>query len=163
MNPKNRPESSSLRPTSYSLIRDKDSFTFTTDKGAIYKITFTQDAEYIDYLPFADDVYSFVLEQTSGEYKGRDLRMKQTVIETLGRFFENLPQAVIIYNCSQENDHEKTRYDLFNRWFDEFGDEYDKVNYSDLESREYASAIFRKDHPQRRLIEPAFNKVFREK
>ncbi|RCR70469.1 hypothetical protein DUE52_05810 [Larkinella punicea] len=89
--------------------------------------------------------------------------MKQTVIETLGRFFENLPQAVIIYNCSQENDHEKTRYDLFNRWFDEFGDEYDKVNYSDLESREYASAIFRKDHPQRRLIEPAFNKVFREK
>lgn len=107
MNPKNRPESSSLRPTSYSLIRDKDSFAFTTDKGAIYKITFIQDADYIDYLPFADDVYSFVLEQTSGEYKGRDPRMKQTVIETLERFFENLPQAVIIYNCSQENDHEK--------------------------------------------------------
>ncbi|GAB3934691.1 hypothetical protein [Larkinella terrae] len=88
MNPKNLPESSSSRRTSYPLKRDSDSFSFTTDHGATYKIAFVQDADYVGDLPFANDVYSFILEQISGEYKGRDLRMKQTVIETIGLFLK---------------------------------------------------------------------------
>jgi hypothetical protein len=145
-------------------IRESDQgYGFTTDYGIEYLIALTSDQELLPDEPFAPYLYSFSIIVLTKRTLVGDPRVEATVIDGLNRIFATNKQTIISYVCSLEDDLERPRRILFGRWFRQHGAGYMRLEFSDLENRIYAAAIFQEGHPYQISIEEAFSREYRAK
>lgn len=160
MNQKNLPELSSLNPLPYPLTNVEEGFVFKTDFGITYAIRFTDDSDYIPESSFVNEVFSFSITPIVGVVKQKDPRVEQTVIKAILLTFEALPNAVMNYVCSLDDDQEIARSRLFHRWYLKAGSRFIKIDHTDKESRIHTSVIFRRNHPAETEIRSRFSRSF---
>ena len=153
MSQESQPTSNSSNPSPYPLSETETGFAFITDRGAIYRLDFTSDSDYLPDTPFADSVYSFSILPISGSFDRKDPRIEPTVVDAIGLLFEAIPQAVLIYVCSTEDDQELVRSRLFRQWFSRHKDAYTKFDFNYPQQRLYMSAIVRQDFPEKYQVE----------
>ncbi len=159
--PKNQPTSSLLSPLPYPLTSVEDGFVFETDLNVTYKIGFADDSAYISDPDVAGLVFSFSIVQIAGQVKQRDPRIEQTVVAALLSTFDALPDAVINYVCSLDDDQEAVRSRLFQCWYLKLGtDRFLKLDHINPDGRIYTSAIFRRNHPHEAAIRNWFSGSF---
>lgn len=158
---KNQPELSSSSPLPYLLRNADEGFIFETDFGIIYAIRFTDDSDYVSGSSFVNEVFSFSITPIIGQVKQKGPRVEQTVIEAILLTFEALPNAVINYVCSLDNDQEVVRNRLFHQWYLKAGrHRFVKLDHTDHENRIYTSVIFQSNHPAEEEIRNRFNGTF---
>ncbi len=150
----------------YPLVRTERGedviYTFTTDNRIDYEIVFKSDS---DYFPVDDPIapltFSFILTRVNEKAGGNDPKIKLTVIYALRAVFDTNPQFIITYQCSTESRQERARAVYFQKWFNECGDTYCRIDYAD--SGVYATAIYKNDHPMENGIKAAFSTIFQDK
>lgn len=113
MKPKNQPELSLLSPLPYLLKDAENGFTFETNFGILYKISYTDDSDYLFESSFVNAVYSFSITHLAGQIQHKDPRVEQTLIKALLLTFETSPTALINYVCSLDDNQEVARNRLF--------------------------------------------------
>ena len=161
MSQKDQQESNLLSPSPYHLRGIDEGFAFDTDFGITYIIRFTDDSDYLAESSVSVTILTFSISPINGEVKQKDVRVEVTIIQALMLTFEILPDVVINYVCSLEDNQEKARSRLFNSWFLKSGkDRFVKLDYVNQDDKIYTSAIFRRDHPAEQQIERLFEQVF---
>lgn len=160
MSPKNQPELNSSSHLPYPLTNVEDGFVFETDFEITYKIGFADDSDYVSGSSFVNEAFSFSITPIAGVVKQKDPRVEQTVIKAVLLTFEALPNAVMNYVCSLDNDQEVARSRLFHRWYLKAGSRFIKIDHTDEESRIYTSVIFQRDHPAEAEIRSRFGSSF---
>ncbi|WP_298607143.1 DUF6169 family protein [uncultured Spirosoma sp.] len=110
---------------------------------------------------FAHAIFSFSITPIAGLVKQKDPRVEQTVIRAILLTFEALPDAVINYVCSLDNDQQIARSRLFHRWYHKAGaTQFVKLDFTDHENRIYTSVLFRNNHPAEEEIRNRFTESF---
>lgn len=160
MSPKNQPELNSSNHSPYPLKSVEEGFVFKTDFGITYAIRFTDDSTYVLDWSFANELFSFSITPIAGVVKHKDPRVERTVIDTVLLAFEALPNAVINYVCSLDDNQEIARSRLFHRWYLKAGSRFVKIDYTDQEDRIYTSVIFQRNHPAEDEIRNRFSRSF---
>ncbi|GAB4010816.1 hypothetical protein GCM10028808_22750 [Spirosoma migulaei] len=139
----------------------EDGFIFETDFGITYAIRFTDDSDYISESSFVGTIFSFSITPIAGQVKQKDPRVEQTVIKSVLLTFEALPNAVINYVCSLDDDQEVARSRLFHRWYLKAGtNSFIKLDRTDPESRIFTSVVFSTNHPAEEEIRRRFVQIF---
>ncbi len=114
----------------YSLVKtSNETFEFTTSKGIVYRIYFT-NLVHLNHLfeqektLKSDNFYYLILEKkTNKEINNRfDLIIKRTVASCIFQFFVDNKQAIILFNYSNGGGKVVKRRNHFNRWFKEYAD-----------------------------------------
>jgi hypothetical protein len=154
---------SSSSPSPYPLRENNDGFSFTTDHGFEYVLAFRSDQAYFPEDGFAQHLYSFSIVVLGQRTPVRDPRIEVTVIDALKRAFEADPLLVISYVCSLDDNQERNRRILFGQWYLRHSEGYTRLPFSHEQSRVYAAAIFRENHPDRSEIAAAFNREYNRK
>ncbi|WP_020596930.1 DUF6169 family protein [Spirosoma panaciterrae] len=161
MSQKNQPESNSSNPLPYPLRSVEDGLIFVTELGVTYKIGFADDSVYVSESSFAHEVFSFSITPIAGQVRQKDPRVEQTVIRAILLTFDTLPDAVINYVCSLDNDQQIARSRLFHRWYLKAGTtHFIKLDFTDHENRIYTSVLFRSNHPAEAEIRNLFAESF---
>jgi hypothetical protein len=161
MSPKNQPELPSLNPLPYLLRETETGFGFETDFGLTYALTFTDDSAYIAESLSVNTVLSFSITSIVGEAKQKDPRVEVTIVQALLLTFDALPDAVITYICSLDNDQEVARSRLFQHWYRKVAmDRFIKLDYINQEHRIHTSVIFQHTHPDSEAIKSQFRSTF---
>ncbi|GAB3944538.1 hypothetical protein GCM10028805_12200 [Spirosoma harenae] len=152
----------------YPLVPKKDKensstiYWFETDYNVKYELVFKSDSDYLPDESLAENAYSFILTRVSDKAGVVDSRIRDTVTYGLLAAFDANPNLIITYTCSTDNNQEKQRALLFRRWFLQCRDNYKSIDFSDSK-RIYATAIYRKDHPEQDRIIDAFLQIYRDK
>lgn len=161
MSLKNPLASNSSNPLPYPLKNVEEGFLFGTDFGITYAIRFTNDADYMTASSFSHEVFSFSITPIAGQVRQKDPRVEQTVIRAILLTFDALPDAVINYVCSLDNDQQIARSRLFHRWYLKAGTtHFIKLDFTDHENRIYTSVLFRSNHPAEAEIRNLFAESF---
>lgn len=161
MNPKNQPALSLLNHSPYPLKETEKGFVFETDFGLTYAVTFIDDSAYTAESLSVNTVLSFSITPIVGEVKQEDPRVGVTIIKALLLTFDTLPDVVINYICSLDNDQEVARSRLFHSWYSKTAMErFVKLDYINREERIHTSVIFQRTHPNGEAIKSRFMSAF---
>ena len=160
MNPSDQPTSNSSSPSPYELKNTETGFTFTTQEGAQYALIFNDDGDYFPGEDYYGSILSFSIVHIGGEIGPVDPRIQATISYVLQRVFENNPNTVISYTCSIADKQEYARARIFRLWYTRHQDQYNRIDYQSIETRIYASAIWRRNHPKGEEIIQAFKHIY---
>lgn len=145
----------------YPLKETEEGFTFETDFGLTYALTFTDDSDYIPESLSVDRVLSFSITSIVGEVKQKDAKVEVTIIKALLLTFDTLPDVVINYICSLDNHQEIARSRLFHSWYSKTAmNRFVKLDYTSVEDRIHTFVIFQRTHPHAEAIESRFKSTF---
>lgn len=153
MSQESQPTSNLSNLSPYPLSETETGFDFITDRGAVYRLDFSSDADYLPDTTFADSVFSFSILPVSGSFDRKDPRIEPTIVQALHLFFETNSKAVLLYICSHENDQERVRSRLFSQWFSKQQAHFKKYDFNYHDQRLYMSAIVRRDLPESWRVE----------
>lgn len=130
-------------PNYYDCRREFDKFSFFTDHGTQYDITF-QEFGFLNDEIGSEIVYSLAFYPVGERQKGLDPKIKNTIIKVAEDFL-NVDQNAILYVCDISDGLQEARYLLFNSWIEKTeGDEYELIDFSTSDI--YGQLVFRKDN-----------------
>lgn len=123
-------------PCPYDVFETVSGYGFITKDGTEYSLSFIKvDSTY--------PLYSFSIDRLSDTYHSDD-RVKATIIHVLVNFFENEYNAML-YTCDITGGKHFARQRLFNQWYQEYKDVYQRNSYC---SEDILSTIItRRDNP----------------
>lgn len=145
----------------YQLLKTQNgSFSFHTDYGKLYEVGFVKDE-----MIMTDKVYQFFISEVDHTHQPKDAKVGVTITHILEEFFKE-PDLVLDYICDSSDHRQAARFRIFKRWFDSF-DRKDAMSFDELSAEVegevyYAAVIYRKDNPNRKLIEDSISK-FKER
>ncbi|MBP3214451.1 MAG: hypothetical protein J6M19_06450 [Bacteroidaceae bacterium] len=100
----------------YQVVPIKYGFSFQTDRGIHYAITFREDQ------PIGNcDTYQFIIDKVDREPSSHDAKVEHTIMAILDEFFVgNLD--VLLYMCDTGDNRQAARNRLFLTWFKNHAD-----------------------------------------
>lgn len=149
-----------MHPYKFSISPDALSYEFVTTNGLGYIVYFTvfylmdEEMEDVDLYSFGFDCKTPARERN--EY---DPRTRDTIIFILQDFFKQRNEDAIIYICQNNDNKSAGRNKLFDKWFLEFSDIFEKHNSEELYNRYhfYSSIIVSKLNPFKQKFIDAFH------
>lgn len=101
----------------YNIQEDEVGFFFLTDTQTHYAIRFLHSEEYInENLSFSKEIYEFNFQAKKSSNKSYyDLKIRNTILEVLKKFFAKNPLAIVSYVCDSADNKHQARAKLFNR------------------------------------------------
>lgn len=91
-----------------------------------------------------------------------DQQLHTTIVRGIALCFERAPDLILVYVCDMMDGRQRQRSLLFDRWFAEFGDGYQKYAYTD-DAYTYCGLIYRKGHPYADALTEAVSDYIRAK
>lgn len=139
----------SKAPYKVNISKNECFYIFTTDKGIIYSISFSEEYEIGGCMS-----YQFSIDNIGKSHGSYDGKIKSTIIAIIEDFFvEN--QDVLLYICDTSDNREAARNRLFLRWFEQYSPgkftictANSKVEDTDF----YMAIIIANDNPQKDSI-----------
>ena len=144
------------RHSPYWVIQLDDMlFRFITKNGVSYDVGFYPDRYFLK-----DGAYHFFISNSNDAFAPKDLDVFKVVSLVIEEFFSH-EEAVMLYICEPSDHREKTRANLYKRWFEH----YPNNNRLTLRTAEmnfegyivYSGMIIRNDNPIYQLIIDAFD------
>lgn len=138
----------------YNIVQtDNLTYMFITQSGVVYTAYFIDISEVF----WADSVYTFSFEAAGKTVK--DERVRITIIQILSDFFQTIRNSLIVI-CDSCDSREKSRFKLFQKWYEVTNNfSIEKIDVS-IDSEEYnirSSLLIPKTHPQAREIKELFD------
>ena len=132
-------------------------YEFVDDKNRTYFITLTT----YDFpeQPLNDHgvVLGLELQNPTARDDGQDIRLEATMVAVVEQELTQYPSTIILWVCSPDKKQQRARNKLFNRWYKHYKDTDGLLTIikKDVETNpnEYASLLYRADHPDRKELE----------
>lgn len=154
----------------YNYVFDNitNTYNFTTKNNILYRVAFVVDETFSaisnEEIP---NVFQLVIDKASDELEPYDAKVSKTIENIVERFFHNVLNSMI-YVCSDEDDKAKTRFKVFDRWYQK--SEYKAfivkidniIQYRISESERqimYTSFMFHHDNPTCRKLVEIYNQI----
>jgi hypothetical protein len=104
----------------YSISFQDGDFVFETDLSLSYKITFQKHTafENLGYSSFEFGFYP--IHDATSSY---DSRIEDTIVFAIREFFEQNPDAILLYICDSSDGKARQRNILFGRWYNKYGND----------------------------------------
>lgn len=96
----------------YELFFSDGDFTFVTEQGIHYSISFTEEMSL-----GGCDTYQFIVRKIDEKHSQRDPKVEATILSIIHEFFR-LNQDVLLYICDTSDHREQARNRLFLTWFE---------------------------------------------
>lgn len=138
-------------PNRFEVRETDEGYTFETESGNTYFITFLKYPTITDFLH--TEVYMMNIDRKDemNHDNGGQNRVRNTILSIVGMFFDSHNDALITV-CDIIDGRQDCRRRLFSRWFHDFGETYlEKLDAECMidDIRTYASIMFRKDVPNK--------------
>ncbi len=105
--------------THYNYIYDSEdnSFNFTTKNDILYKVSFIVDETFSVLSGHkVPNIYQIVVEKVAQKIEPFDNKVSKTIESIIEHFFRKIENS-ILYVCSNIDDKERKRFEVFNRWY----------------------------------------------
>ncbi|MDR2912569.1 MAG: hypothetical protein LBV38_04615 [Alistipes sp.] len=141
-------------PYKISLGSDGETFTFSTDNGIDYKVSFMRDDSLFKGLVVRR--FSLYSDWAKGERHIYDPLVRETVFQILGNFLSRDNQ-VLVYVCNNDDGLHRYRDKLFGSWFSQADKLAEKqfvrraIEYSAEGISFYAGLVCRSDNNLKEL------------
>lgn len=146
-------------PNHYNICEEENGYSFKTDSGNIYYVTFIKYPVISEYLSVDVFMLNIYRADEHNHQNGDNNLVRNTILYIICRFFI-LHDDALITICDIADGRQLCRRRLFNRWFKEFSNgELIKLDATlDVEGCEtYASMLFRADLENRASLEKEFS------
>jgi hypothetical protein len=114
----------------YVLDSITNTYNFSTRNNILYKVAFLVD-ETFSTISGEDipNIFQIVVEKASDSLEPFDPKVSKTIESIVERFFRKTENS-LIYVCSDEKDNAKSRYRVFDRWYEnsKYKDEIVKID-----------------------------------
>jgi Family of unknown function (DUF6169) len=148
-----------LHPYKFTISPDRLGYEFSTANGIGYVVYFNEfflmDRDMQDVCLYS---FGFDYKASSSNRIEYDRKIKDTVIFILQDFFRQRNEDAIIYICQNNDSKSRGRSKLFDNWFLEFSDTFEKYDSEELYNRYhfYSSIIASKYNPVKQKLIDAF-------
>ena len=140
----------------YKVIEENPfDYSFVSRDGINYHLYFTPISS---IYPDLVNTYSFSIEREGTNPHPIDLRIADTVVHILRRFFETIENAMIMV-CDSTDGKQHKRRNLFDHWFRYYNDGTLTTINAEVGEGDYElllSIYFRKDNPYKQQLIKAF-------
>jgi len=161
-------ESISLDHYNYSFDESVSSYSFSTEKGAIYRVAFTNDYTFnsISSTDEFENQYQLIVERVSDEKVSHDPKIAATIGLIIVRFFETKINSLLcVY--SDEDGKEEYRFKTFDRWYSNSSakdyilkeDRVLEVEYNGDVKLYYTSFLYHKENPNKDRLLEIYDKI----
>lgn len=105
------------KPYSYTYNKADITFSFTTSNNISYLVYFNDGSVYFEnYAELSSDVWIFGFDAAAKNIP-TDVRVKETIIEILGNYFDENKDIILMFVCDQSDNKQMNRKRKFNAWF----------------------------------------------
>lgn len=153
-------------PYNYTFNEETSTYTFTTKNDIEYKIVFIVD-ETLDIASevHIENIYQIIIEKITDKIEPFDGLVSRTIENVISAFFVNV-QNSLIYVCSENDEKAETRFNVFNRWYEnsslESVTKVDNIIKCESEGNIYViytSLLYHKENPNVEYILEAYQKI----
>lgn len=154
-------ESISQGHYNYFFDESVSAYSFSTDKGAIYRIAFTKDHTFssIARTEEFENQYQLIIERVSEEKVSHDPKIAATIGLIIVRFFETRSNSLLCV-CSEEDGKEEYRFRAFARWYKTSQakeyilkeDRILEIEYNGTVNKYYTSFLYHKENPNKNRL-----------
>lgn len=102
-------------------------------------------------------VLGLELQDPTARPAGQDGRIEATVVAVIEEVLAYFPPSIVVWICSPDKQQQRARNQLFSRWYQHYKENNGPLDIvkKDVETspNEYASLLYRADHPDREALE----------
>jgi len=147
-------------PYEFEKLKNGAGYKFVTSSGDIYIAYFTEFV-LLDQSERDISVVSFGFNCKRADEEKRqhfDEKVKQTIIYIIKEFFDEQGENAILYMCMNNDGKARDRHIIFNRWFNEFKEGFEKHNSSEVNGKLgfYGSILLKKGNPDKQKLIDSF-------
>ena len=144
----------------FEKLKDGAGYRFVTLAGDIYIAYFTEFI-LLDRSGRDISVVSFGFNcQRANQDKRHpyDSKVKQTIIYIIKEFFDDQDENAILYLCINNDGKARERQIIFNTWYNEFNEDFEKHNSSEVHGKLgfYGSILFKRSNPNKQKLIDSF-------
>ena len=114
-------------PNHYNVEESENGYTFTTNYGNVYLLTFLNYSIMNDASEY--NVFTFNIDRIHFKSSRKDQKIESTILFVLNNFFSRNNDALVLILDSIDG-KQQSRNRLFNRWFNGIEGEIHKESYS---------------------------------
>jgi hypothetical protein len=153
-----------LTPYKYKFDEERQAIVFITDNGIHYEIDITDvSTHYFSNHPSIRlACYDISLTIVNSVKSKNDPRVCLTVIDIVKKILTK--GNIIVFTCDSADKRQKTRHRLFNQWFKEYGDNFEKhdIKIEDDMTCYYLSLIINPKQQDSLFIQKIFQNSINE-
>lgn len=151
----------------YTFNEATSTYNFTTKNNINYKVAFIID-ETLNSLSedTIENVFQVIIEREGNDIEPFDSTVAKTIDNIIVSFFKNTENS-LIYICSQADEKEKIRFNVFNRWYlnsayREFVTKIDNVINFEVNGETYSlytSLLYHNNNPNIEQVLSVYSKM----
>lgn len=134
----------------YPITQTSEGYIFITDSQQKYLVYFDQapiELSDNNYINQRTVYFGFTARPPLNHFERKyDSKVGHTIMKIIADFFEHMPDAILAFICSDDNDQDRNRQVVFSKWFNSYTDKDQYIFSKTTNANTYCGIIVMKKY-----------------